>query len=111
MVTQPRLRALVLAVGIEPEHVAQAARAAIAEAGEEPRRTLVVTDALEALGELRALGVGVEHVPAAGSRQAELAGVPYERFLAARLALIRAERPTPRRVVAASGGRQVPSLR
>ncbi len=108
--TQPRLRALVLAVGIEPERVVDAARAAIAEAGEEPRRTLVVTDALEALGELRALGAGVEHVPAPASRQAELAGVPYERFLAARLALIRAERPAPRRVVAAPGGRQVPSL-
>ena len=40
----------------------------------------MVTDALAALGELRALGVGVEHVPARGSRQAELAGGAYERL-------------------------------
>ena len=68
----------------------------------------MVTDALAALGELRALGVGVEHVPARGSRQAELAGVPYEDFLRRRLELIRAERPEPRRVVVAPGGASVP---
>ena len=71
-----------LAVGIEPDQAPAAVEAALAEAGESPRRTLVVTDALAALGELRALGVGVEHVPA-GSRQAELAGGPYEEFLRA----------------------------
>ena len=76
--------------------------------GERPERTLVVTDALAALGELRALGVGVEHVPARGSRQAELAGVPYERVPRRRLELIRAERPKPRRVVVAPGGAPVP---
>ena len=68
----------------------------------------MVTDALAALGALRALGVGVEHVPARGSRQAELAGGAYEEFLRRRLELIRAERPEPRRVVVAPGGASVP---
>jgi hypothetical protein len=71
---------------------------------------VVVTDALAALGELRALGTGIEHVPGPGSRQAELAGGDYEGFLARRLALIRAERPKPRKVVVAAGGLPVPSV-
>lgn len=108
--TKPRARALVLAVGIADADVAAAVGDAIAEAGEEPQRTLVVTDALGALGELRALGAGVEHVPGPGSRQAELAGLPYERFLGQRLALIRDERPRPRRVVVASGALEAPSV-
>lgn len=74
--TQPRARALVLAIGVEQAAVVDAVRTAIAEAGEPPQRTLVVTDALSALGELRALGTGIEHIPARGSREAELAGVP-----------------------------------
>ena len=106
--TKPRAKALILAIGIEPDEVADAVRAAVAEAGDRPERTLVVTDALAKLGELRALGVGIEHIPARGSREAELAGVPYERFLATRLELIRAERPKPRRVVVAAGGASVP---
>ncbi len=108
--TKPRARALVVAVGIPPSEVVEAVRAAIAEAGEPPEATLVVTDALEALGELRALGTGIEHVPGPGTRQAELAGGPYEAFLARRLDLIRAERPRPRRVVVAQGGLPIPSL-
>jgi hypothetical protein len=100
----------VVAVEVSPESVAEAVRAAIADGGEAPQRTLVVTDALEALGELRALGVGVEHLPARGSRQAELAGVPYERFVAGRLELIRAERPRPRATRIAPGGLRVPSV-
>ncbi len=63
--TKPRARALVFAVGVPPDEVVDAVTAAVAEAGEPAARTLVVTDALGALGELRALGVGVEHVPAA----------------------------------------------
>ena len=82
----------------------ESVRAALAESGEEPRRALVVTDSLPALGALRALGVGVEHVPARGERQAELAGGSYEAFVRGRLELIRAERPEPRRVVVAPGG-------
>ena len=106
--TEPRARALVLAVGIEPEHAPDAVEAALAEAGESPRRTLVVTDALAALGAIRALGVGVEHVPGPGSRQAQLAGGPYEEFLRRRLALIAAERPRPRVTVVAPGGAPLP---
>ena len=100
--TKPRAKALVLAIGVEPDAVVAAVRAAIAEAGEPPKRTLVVTDALTQLAELRALGVGVEHVPADGSREAQLAGGSYDDFVNARLELIRAERPKPRRVVVAS---------
>ena len=106
--TEPRARTLVLALGIEPDQVPAAVTAALAEAGDEPRRTVVVTDQLSVLGELRELGVGVEHVPARGSRQAELAGCPYEEFLARRLELIRAERPEPRRMIVAPGGASVP---
>ncbi len=98
--TKPRAKALVLAIGVEGDVVA-AVRSAIAEANERPERTLVVTDALAALTEIRALGVGVEHIPARGTRQAELAGGTYEDFAQARLDLIRAERPKPRRVVVA----------
>jgi UDP:flavonoid glycosyltransferase YjiC (YdhE family) len=105
--TQPRARTLVLAVGIG-EGAAESVRAALAESGEEPARTLVVTDALAELGAIRALGVGVEHVPGRGSRQAELAGGAYEDFLRRRLELIRAERPVPRRVVVAPGSAPVP---
>jgi UDP:flavonoid glycosyltransferase YjiC (YdhE family) len=104
---KPRAKALVLAIGIEGDVVA-AVRAGIEQAGEPPERTLVVTDALAQLGELRALGVGVEHVPADGSRQAELAGGSYDDFVNARLELIRAERPKPRRAVVVPGGASVP---
>ena len=105
--TKPPARALVLAVGIEDDDLPAALMAALAEADEPPERTLVVTDSL-ALGPLRELGVGIEHVPRRDSRQAELAGVPYEEFLRRRLELIRAERPEPRRVVVAPGGAPVP---
>ena len=108
--TKPRARALVFAVGVPPDELVDAVEAAIAEAGEPAARTLVVTDALGALGELRALGVGVEHLPAADSRQAEMEGSDYETFMRDRLALIRAERPRARKVVVARGGRPLPSL-
>jgi UDP-N-acetylglucosamine--N-acetylmuramyl-(pentapeptide) pyrophosphoryl-undecaprenol N-acetylglucosamine transferase len=106
--TKPRARALILAVGIPDGDVVSAVRTAIKQAGEPPERTLVATDALAHLGELRALGVGVEHIPARDSGQAQLAGRPYEDFLRARLDLIRAERPAPRQVVVAPGGASVP---
>ena len=75
---------------------------------ERPERVLLVTDALQELGAIRALGCGVEHVPARGSREAELAGGEYEAFRAARLELILAERPKPRRTIVAPGGASVP---
>ncbi len=106
--TKPRARALVLAVGIADEEVADAVASAVATADEDPERTLVVTDSLAALPALRALGVGIEHVPRRGSRQAELAGIPYDDFLRGRLELIRAERPEPGHVVVAPGGAPLP---
>jgi hypothetical protein len=108
--TQPRARALVFAVGVPADDVVAAVGEAIAEAGQPPERTLVVTDALGQLGALRALGAGVEHVPTRGSRQAELAGGTYDEFVRQRLELIRAERPRARAVVAARGGMPIPSV-
>ncbi len=105
--TEPRARALVLAIGIPEGDVVAAVRTTVADAGESPQRTLVVTDSLASLGALRELGVGVEHVPARGSREAALAGGSYEDFLRRRLALIRAERPSPRRISVAPGGASV----
>ena len=97
--TQPRPRTLILAFGLGDE-APKAVAAALAETPDPPRRVLVITDSLAFAG-LRALGVGFEHVPPPGSRQAELAGVPYERFRRRRLELILAERPKPRRTLTA----------
>ena len=105
--TEPAARVLVVAVGIPEDELPAALMAALAEADEPPERTLVATDSLT-LGALRELGVGIEHVPARGSRQAELADVPYEEFLRRRLELIRAERPRGLRVLSAPGGAPVP---
>lgn len=105
--TQPRARTVVLAVGIADDAVADAVSTALEQTGEDPERTLVVTDSL-ALGPLRELGVGIEHVPARGERQPELAGGAYEDFLRGRLELICAERPKPRRMVVAPGGAPLP---
>ncbi|MGH2987825.1 MAG: hypothetical protein ACRDLO_14215, partial [Solirubrobacterales bacterium] len=90
------------------DEVAAAVRAVLEQTGEDPERTLVVTDSLPALGPLRELGVGIVHVPARGERQPELAGGAYEDFLRGRLELILAERPKPRRVVVAPGGAPLP---
>lgn len=95
---RPSARTLVLAPGVDPERLAEEVRALLA-AGERPERTLVVIDSLEALSPMRRLGVGVEHVPAAGSRAAELSGLAWPEFFASRLAAILAERRRPRRVV------------
>jgi len=105
--TKPAARVLVLAVGIPEDALPSALMAALAEADEPPERTLVVTDSL-ALGALRELGVGIEHVPARSSRQHQIADVPYEEFLRRRLELIRAERPRGLRVLSAPGGAPVP---
>ena len=105
--TQPRVRTVVLAVGIADDAIPAAVAAALEESGEEPARTLVVTDSL-ALGQLRGLGVGIEHVPGRAERQPELAGGTYEDFVRRRLELILAERPEPRRTVVAPGGAPLP---
>jgi hypothetical protein len=105
--TQPRPRTWIVAIGIDGDS-ADAVRAALEQAGERPARTLVITDDLGALPALRALGVGIEHVPARGSRQAELAAIPYDRFVRRRLDLVAAERPRPRRTLVAPGSDSVP---
>ena len=93
-----RARVHVLALGLDPERGAARLESALASIGEPPEQVLVITDHLD-FAPLLAAGVGIEHVPARGSRQAELAGVAYEDFRAGRLALIRARRPRPRRVI------------
>ena len=95
---RPRPRVLITAFGVAPERYEAELERAIATAGEPAENLLVVTDRLEFEALLRA-GAGFEHVPAAGARQPELAGVPYERFRAARLALIRSRRPRPTREI------------
>jgi hypothetical protein len=106
--TQPRTRTVVAALGLPAEEVPGAVREALAETNEEPARVLVITDALDALSPLRSLGVGVEHVPARGERQAELAAGSYEDFVRTRVALILSERPRPRRVLVAPGSAPLP---
>lgn len=96
--TRPAARVHVLALGLPAERHERELERALEALDERPERVLVITDRLELAPLLRA-GVGIEHVPAAGSRQAELARVPYERFREERLRLIRARRPRPRRVV------------
>ncbi len=96
--TQPRPRTWIVAIGVVGD-VPDAVRSVLAGISERPERVLVITDSLASLPDLRALGVGIEHVPARGSRQAELAGIPYEQFVRRRLDLIAAERPRPRRTL------------
>jgi UDP:flavonoid glycosyltransferase YjiC (YdhE family) len=86
---------LVLAFGADEG----AMRDALGRAAEPPERILLVTDSL-AIGDVWRAGTGVEHVPAAGERQAELAGSDYEAFRRRRLGLILAGRPRLRRAIA-----------
>ncbi len=95
---RPRTRVLVLALGLDPGRHQRELERAIAESGEAPDRLLVVTDHLDFSSMLRA-GVGFEHLPGEGERQAELTGGSYAEFRDRRLDLIRARRPRPRRVV------------
>jgi UDP:flavonoid glycosyltransferase YjiC (YdhE family) len=95
---RPRTRVLVIALGLDPERREQELERAIADSGEDPDRVLVITDRLD-FGSLLQAGVGFEHVPAEGERQAELKSGSYAEFRDRRLELIRARRPRPRRVV------------
>ncbi len=97
---RPRMRVLVTALGIGSDP--GAIERAISGAGERPERIVVITDRLEFAALLRA-GVGFEHVPAPGERQAELASGSYEAFRDRRVELIRARRSRPKRVVDARG--------
>jgi UDP:flavonoid glycosyltransferase YjiC (YdhE family) len=86
--TLPRASTIVLAFGADEAAI----RDALNRASEPPERILLVTDSL-AIGEVWRAGTGVEYVPAAGERQAELADVDYEAFRRRRLGLILAGRP------------------
>jgi hypothetical protein len=99
VISAPRPRTLVVALGGEGEELERRVGSTLGEVGDPPERVLVVTDSPR-IGALRALGVAVEQVPSAGSRQAELAGVPYGTFVRRRLGLILAQRPRLRRAVA-----------
>ena len=94
--TLPRPTTVVLALGADEAAV----RDALNRAEELPERVLVVTDSL-ALGDVWRAGTGVEHIPASGERQAELAGADYQEFRRRRLGLILAGRPRFRRAIPA----------
>jgi hypothetical protein len=89
----------VIALGVPDEELEGRVAAALAETPDPPEQVLVVTDSLE-IGALRRLGVGVEHVPAEGERQPELAGGDYDSFLRRRVGMILAQRPRLRRAIA-----------
>ncbi len=93
--TLPRPTTIVLALGADEAAI----RDALNRAAEAPERVLLVTDSL-AIGEVWRAGTGVEYVPAAGERQAELAGTEYAAFRRRRLGLILAGRPRFRHALA-----------
>jgi UDP:flavonoid glycosyltransferase YjiC (YdhE family) len=94
--TLPRPTTIVLAFGADEPAI----RDALNRAEESPERVLLVTDSL-AIGDVWRAGTGVEHVPAAGERQAELAGADYAAFRRRRLGLILAGRPRFRNAIPA----------
>jgi UDP:flavonoid glycosyltransferase YjiC (YdhE family) len=97
-ISMPKPRTLVLALGVPSEELERRVAAALAETPDPPEQVLVVTDSLE-IGGLRRLGVGVEHVPAEGERQPELARGDYGSFLRRRLGTILVQRPRLRRAI------------
>jgi hypothetical protein len=98
-VALPRLRTLVVALGVEGEELERGVGVALEQIPDPPQRVLVVTDSL-AISSLRRAGVAVEQVPAPGERQVALAGGDYGPFLRRRLGLILAQRPRFRRALA-----------
>jgi len=98
LLTRPRPRTLVLALGLGAEELRRELGPALERAGERPERTLVVTDGCD-FAPLLAAGVGFEQVPAPGDRLAEIAAKPYEQLVGERLRSILAGRPRPRRVL------------
>jgi hypothetical protein len=98
VLTRPRPRTLLIALGLGREGLAREVQGALERTGERPERALVITDTLD-YAPLLAAGVGFEHLPGPGCRQAELAGVPYGEFRLERLRAILAARPRPRRVL------------
>jgi hypothetical protein len=92
--TLPRPTTIILALGADEAAV----KDAIARAAEPPERILLVTDSL-AIGDVWRAGTGVEHIPAAGERQAALAGGDYAVFRRRRLRLMLAGRPRFRNAI------------
>jgi UDP:flavonoid glycosyltransferase YjiC (YdhE family) len=105
-IERPQPRTVVYAIGLEPGTLEAGLAEALAETPDPPERVLVITDSLE-FGPLREAGVGFEHVPARGTRQAELRG-DYDAFVRRRIELILAERRTPKRTLAIAGSHPVP---
>jgi hypothetical protein len=98
IVRRPRVRTVVIALGLEGPELDRELHAALERIGVPPEQVLVITDRLD-FATLLAAGVGFEHLPAATSRQADLAGAPTEAFLRQRIALIAAHRPRPHHVI------------
>jgi UDP:flavonoid glycosyltransferase YjiC (YdhE family) len=98
LVSLPRPRTLIVALGIEGDDLERGVGEALKGAPDPPDRVLVVTDSV-AIGPLRQAGVAVEHLPARGGRQATLAGGEYGAFARRRLGLILAHRPRFRRAL------------
>lgn len=94
--TLPRPTTIILAFGADEAAI----RDALNRAQEPFERVLLVTDSL-AIGEVWRAGTGVEHVPAPGEREAELAGGDYAEFRRRRLGLILAGRPRLRNALTA----------
>ena len=98
LLTRPRPRTLVVALGLGAEELRRELGLALEGAGERPERTLVVTDGYD-FSPLLAAGVGFERLPAPGDRLAEIAAKPYDQLVGERLRSILAGRPRPRRVL------------
>ncbi len=92
----PRPTTLILAFGADEAAI----RNAVNRVQEPPERILLVTDSL-AIGEVWRAGTGVEHVPASGERQVELASIDYSEFRRRHLGLILAGRPRFRKALPA----------
>jgi UDP:flavonoid glycosyltransferase YjiC (YdhE family) len=107
----PPPRTVALAFGVGTAELEPELERALARTPDPPERVLVVTDSLD-FGPLRAAGVGIEHVPGPGTRQAKLAAEAatpapagngageWEAFARRRVELILAERRRPRRALA-----------
>jgi UDP:flavonoid glycosyltransferase YjiC (YdhE family) len=98
-VRRPPARTVVLALGTDPAELEHALPRTLRDTSDPPERVLVITDCLN-FAALRRAGVGYEQIPAQGELQPRLAGGSYDEFVRGRLALILAERPVPRRVLA-----------
>ncbi|UJA20987.1 hypothetical protein HJD18_12730 [Thermoleophilia bacterium SCSIO 60948] len=97
-VERPRVRTVVLAFGLATAELPHAIADALRRSGESPRRTLVITDALD-FSALLAAGVGFERIPAEGEYLARASGLDWDAFCERRLGEIMARRPRPKTVL------------